>query len=545
MSGVSGAQGVPGAGEGGLGLKPFWCGTYLPPEPMQGLASFPQVVEGLSGAWSGQRGEVLGQADRLAQAVAETLSESGEPGVPGVLDPLLVRRVADAVGQTYDPEHGGFGGGPGAAPKFPQPAIPAFLLALQLDSGSDTLWQKIEHTLDRMARGGIYDQAGGGFHRYSVDTHWLVPHFEKMLYDNGQLAELYANAYAGHPDSGCRDEFGGVAKGICDYVLREMTDPTGMFWSAQDAEVDAQEGLNYLWTPEEIDAAIPDADQAALAKRLYGLDGGPNFQDPHAPEAGPKNVLYLPCSLSQVAEAEGVALSDLRRMRDGINSQLYRARIERDSPGTDDKVLTAWNGMMIAGLAVAGGTLEQPHFLEAAARAADAIAQHLAVPETQGGGLYRTYRGGAAKIPGFLEDYAHYVHGLIQLHRYSGGGPGGDGYLDQAKRYTAMAVDRFARSPGGYYDTRAGQSDLWVRACSLEDGAVPSGNSQMVHNLIDLYELTGDRGYAERAARDLMSFGEALAGRGGSMLHRVHALHRLLAVAPELLDADTGSGVAS
>ena len=139
--GAPGAQGVPGAGEGGLGLKPFWCGTYLPPEPMQGLASFPQVVEGLSGAWSGQRGEVLGQADRLAQAVAETLSESaesggaGEPGVPGVLDSLLVRRVADAVGQTYDPEHGGFGGGPGAAPKFPQPAIPAFLLALQLDSG--------------------------------------------------------------------------------------------------------------------------------------------------------------------------------------------------------------------------------------------------------------------------------------------------------------------------------------------------------------------------------------------------------------------------
>ena len=203
---------TPPPEEGVGGLKPFWCGTYLPPESMQGRPSFPQVLEGLSRAWNEQRDEVLEQAERLADAVTEQL---GAQAQPAAIDPALIQRVANAVTQTYDPEHGGFGGGPGAAPKFPQPATPAFLLALQNDNGSEPLWQKIEHTLDRMARGGMYDQVGGGFHRYSVDTRWLVPHFEKMLYDNGQLAELYAAAYASHPDSDYRYEFGWIAKGIC------------------------------------------------------------------------------------------------------------------------------------------------------------------------------------------------------------------------------------------------------------------------------------------------------------------------------------------
>ncbi|MEM9416602.1 MAG: DUF255 domain-containing protein [Planctomycetota bacterium] len=521
----------PGVGgEGDAGLKPFWCGTYLPPEPMQGMPSFPQVLEGLSRAWGEQRGEVMEQAERLAEGVIEQLSAQAEPGP---IDPALIDRVAHAMVQTYDPEHGGFGGGPGAAPKFPQPAIPAFLLALQADSGIDPLWQKIEHTLDRMARGGMYDQVGGGFHRYSVDSQWLVPHFEKMLYDNGQLAELYAAAYASHPDSDFQYAFGWVAKGICDYVLREMTDPTGAFWSAQDAEVDAQEGLNYLWTPEQFSETLGDASVSGFMVSLYGLGAGPNFQDPHAPDAPPKNVLYLPRTLPQFAADEGLDLGRVRRSRDEANAVLYAARMRRDQPGTDDKVLAAWNGMMIAGLAAVGGTLDEPRYLDAAARAANAIAEHMAIPDDQGGGLYRTYRDGVAKIPGFLEDYAHYVHGLIQLHRYSSNG---DDYLDWAERYTAMAIERFAHEQSGYYDTLADQSDLFVRTRGSYDGAVPSGNSQMVHNLVDLFELTGKREYAERAARDLMSFAVPMRERGGAMLHMVHALHRLRKTAPGILD---------
>ncbi|XAL99705.1 DUF255 domain-containing protein [Phycisphaeraceae bacterium D3-23] len=528
------APGTPGGED--PGLKPFWCGTYLPPEPMQGMPSFSQVLEGLSQAWNEQRGEVLGQAERLAQGVIEQLSEQAEPGP---INPLVLNQAANAMVQTYDPEHGGFGGGPGAAPKFPQPATPTFLLALQTDSGSATLWQKIEHTLDRMARGGMYDQVGGGFHRYSVDTHWLVPHFEKMLYDNGQLAELYANAYASHPDSDFQYEFGWTAKGICDYVLREMTDPTGAFWSAQDAEVDAQEGLNYLWTPEQVRETLGDPTMAGFVESLYGLGAGPNFQDPHAPDAPPKNVLYLPRPLAKFAADERLDLERVRQSRDEANAALYEARMQRDQPGTDDKVLTAWNGMMIAGLAAVGGTLDEPSYLEAAARAANAIAEHLAIPDdpgsTSGGGLYRTYRDGVAKIPGFLEDYAHYVHGLIQLHRYS---PNGDDYLDWAERYTAFAIEHFAHDNGGYYDTLADQQDLFVRTRGTYDGAVPSGNSQMIHNLVDLFELTGNRDYAERAARDLMSFATPMRQRGGAMMHMLHALHRLMKAAPGVLDTD-------
>ncbi len=534
-----------GAGADDPGLRPFWCATYLPPAPMQGMPGFPQVLEALSGAWHAQRTEVLEQAERLADGVGESLSESA---APGPIDPVLIPRIANAVVQTYDPEHGGFGGGPGAAPKFPQPATPAFLLALQRDSDSDSgsggeaLWRKIEHTLDRMARGGMYDQVGGGFHRYSVDAQWLVPHFEKMLYDNGQLAELYATAYASHPDSEHHDWFGWIALGIGDYVLREMTDPTGMFWSAQDAEVDAQEGLNYLWTPEQVRAALPDEPDAAFAVALYGIQAGPNFQDPHAPDAPPMNVLYLPQTLDRFIAEQGATLEQVRETRDRINAGLYQARSRRKQPGTDDKVLTGWNGMMIAGLAAAGGTLGEPRFLDAASRAADAIAEHMAVPDRQGGGLYRTYRAGNAKIPGFLEDYAHYVHGLIQLHRYRSSSTV---YLDLAERYTEMAIERFAHEQGGYYDSLADQQDLFVRTRGTYDGAVPSGNSQMVHNLVDLYELTGKREHAQRAARDLMSFATPMRERGGAMIHMVHALHRLMQAAPGVMPITAAPGQGS
>ncbi|MFI4861003.1 MAG: DUF255 domain-containing protein [Phycisphaerales bacterium JB063] len=530
----------PGAsGEGTAGLKPFWCGTYLPPQPMQGVPSFPQVVEALSRAWHEQRSEVLEQAQRLAEGVVDQLSESAKPAA---IDPRVIHQAAHAMVQTYDPEHGGFGGGPGAAPKFPQPAIPAFLLALQVDSGNEALWQKIEYTLDRMARGGMYDQVGGGFHRYSVDTQWLVPHFEKMLYDNGQLAELYANAYESHPGSEHRNTFGWIAKGICDYILREMTDPAGMFWSAQDAEVDAQEGLNYLWTPAQVRAAL-DSDQSDRAMRLYGLDHGPNFQDPHAPDAEPKNVLYLPTPLAKLATELGLPVDALREQRDAINAALLEVRGQRDQPGTDDKVLTAWNGMMIAGLATVGGALDEPRFLAAASRAADAVAKHLAIPQDENnpplpGGLYRTYRDGVAKIPGFLEDYAHYVHGLIQLHRHS---EQSNHYLDWAQHYTAFAVEHFAHEQGGYYDTLADQGDLFVRTRNTYDGAVPSGNSQMIHNLVDLFELTGNRDFAQRAARDLRSFAGPMQGRGGAMVHMLHAMHRLILAAPGLLDTEDQS----
>lgn len=521
------------------GLRPFWCGTYIPPEPMHGMASFPQVLSGLSNAWLTQRSVVIEQADQVADIVQQQLSADA---APTPIDLGIIDQCVAQIASTHDAEHGGFGD----APKFPQPTTTALLLAVQQRTGDETLGKMIEHALDRMARGGMFDQIGGGFHRYSADEKWLVPHFEKMLYDNGQLAELYIDFYGTIEDEQSAYPFGWVAKEICDYVIREMTDETGAFWSAQDAEVDGHEGGNYLWTPEQIDAAFGDNTiRAALAKLMYGVDLGPNFTDPHVPDAEPTNVLFLPDSLETMVSERGLGLDYLRRERNRINHDLLTARDQRPQPATDDKVLTSWNGMMIAGFAKVGAALGQPHFIEAAARSADAILAHLAVPEDQGGGLYRSFRDGAAQIPAFLDDYAHFIHGLLALHRYS---DADDNYLDHAVRLTGIVIERFAHEHGGYYDTLADQPDLFVRTRSSYDGAVPTGNSQMIHNLIDLAEMTGDHAYAQRAGRDLQSFASALARQSVGMTHMIHALLKLLETAPQTLEledtADAQSGVA-
>jgi uncharacterized protein YyaL (SSP411 family) len=518
------------------GLKPFWCGTYLPPEPMHGRPSFPQVLEALFEAWQTRRDEVLEQADKLADAVKRTLASEEEQ--PGPLDAEPVTAAARALLGTYDDEHGGFGGRPGQGPKFPQPSNLSFLFAVLQNNKSPDIAEALAYSLDRMARGGICDQVGGGFHRYSVDEQWLVPHFEKMLYDNGQLLGVYTRALTHErgrdlPNDNRLAFYDRVLRETADYVLREMTDDTGAFHSAQDAEVNAREGQNYLWTAEQIGDALDDPELSELALRMYGVDQGPNFQDPHAPDAAPANVLYLPKPLPELAEELGLSRDQLLARREQINAALYRVRQRRDQPGTDDKVLVGWNGLMIQGLAEAGAALNEPRYLEAAGRAADAILQHMDDPASEGG-LLRTMRAGQAKVPAFLEDYALFVAGLIALHRAEARG---ERRLDQARCYVDTAERRFATGHGGYYDTLADQDDLFVRVRSSYDGAVPTGNAVMIHNLIDLYELTGARDHLDRAVRDLRSFAEPLRQRGGAMIHMQHALLRALEHAADALNA--------
>jgi len=527
---------VSGVNAVSRGLKPFWCGTYLPPEPMHGRPSFPQVLDALHEAWRTRRDEVLEQAEKLADAVRRTLASEQEQ--PGPLDTEPVTAAARALLGTYDEEHGGFGGRPGQGPKFPQPSNLAFLFAVLENNRSPEIAEALAYTLDRLARGGIYDQVGGGFHRYSVDEQWLVPHFEKMLYDNGQLLCVYARALTDErgrdlPDDNRLALYDRVLRETADYVLREMTDPTGAFHSAQDAEVNAREGQNYLWTAEQIGDAIEDAELAELALRLYGVDQGPNFQDPHAPDAPPVNVLYLPKPLHALAEELGLTRNQLLAKREQINAALYQVRQRRDQPGTDDKVLVGWNGLMIQGLAEAGAVLNEPRYIEAAGQAADAILHHMDDPASEGG-LLRTMRAGEAKMPAFLEDYAHFIAALLALHRAEARG---DRRLDQARCYVDAAVRRFATGHGGYYDTLADQADLFVRVRSSYDGAVPTGNAAMTHNLIDLFELTGSREYLDRAVRDLRSFAEPLRQRGGAMIHMQHALLRALGHDADALSA--------
>lgn len=523
----------PGAAdEDDPGLKPFWAGTYVPPQPMHGMPGFPQLLEGLASAWADQRQGVTAQAHRVAKAVSQHLEHRDLAGPVGA---DLVHQVAGQLLQTYDPNHAGFGG----APKFPQPANLSFLLTAYVQNQDPHLYKAIAHTLDRMARGGMYDQVGGGFHRYSVDAMWLVPHFEKMLYDNGQLLEVYAAAIAHAADDAARQQYARVIRETCEYVLREMTDASGAFWSAQDAEVNAHEGGNYIWTPSEIEQAIDDPQLAALALKMYGLTQGTNFQDPHIPGAPPVNVLYLPVSLAELADEMGVSRDQLHAQRSEINNRLKRARDTRDQPGTDDKVIVSWNGLAIAGLAKTGSTLNEQRYIAAAGRAADAIVAHMSDGET---GLLRTMRNGDAKIPAFFEDYAFFVHGLIELHRAH---PDQQRWRDLAIKYTEAAIDRFQAEDGSYFDTLESQGDLFVRLRSTYDGAIPCGNSQMAHNLLDLYELTQDRQYLNLAARCVRSFGRSLREQGAGMIHMHHALMRGLAVRQGLFEEDATAGVLS
>jgi uncharacterized protein len=494
------------------GLRPFYAGTYFPATAKYaGMPSFPQVLEGLAGAYRERRAEVLEQAETLADAVRERVVAAFEPTRVGE------RHVADAAMQLlkiHDRVRGGFGG----APKFPQPVYLDLLLAVRGAGDEETraaVDAALRRTLDAMALGGMNDQVGGGFHRYTVDDKWLVPHFEKMLYDQAQLASVYARAAAVYDDA----FFARVAAKTIEYVLREMTGPDGLFFSAQDAEVNQREGQNYLWTPEEVRATLPGED-GAFAVRLYGLHAGPNFRDPHHPDEPASNVLFL---------AERPA--DWARI-DRVNAALYDVRARRDQPGLDDKSLASWNGMMIGSLAVCGRVLNRPDFLRAGERAAEALLRRMRTPD---GGLLRSLREGRGSIPAVFEDYAFVAAGLMELHA-AGGGTDGP-FLRASEEIVAAAEARFADPvSGGYFDTLAGRSDLFVRARSVYDGAVPSGVGVMIHALIDLFRATGQDRSAQRAAAALRSVSGFISRSPLGASNSTRALLRMLSTARAAFD---------
>lgn len=507
-----------------LGLLPFYAGTYFPPIPTGNMPGFDQVLRAVADAWRLRRADVLAQARQIAQAVREHLEQPPSPSAA----PLNAQMVQDAVSsllRTFDHAHGGFG----SAPKFPQPPSLRFLLQVYRENRDDDLRHALTHTLDRMARGGLFDQIAGGFHRYSVDEHWLVPHFEKMLYDQGQLLELYGHAQQIMPLDGDPDFFARILRQTADYLLRSMTDPTGAFASAQDAEVAGREGAPYVWIPEAFAAAIPDPALTRRARQMYGLDHGPNFRAPHHPDAPPSNVLYLPRSLPELAQNWKLPLSDVVSLKQHIDHRLLAARDRLPQPMTDDKILASWNGLAIAGLAVASQVLTEPSYAEAAARAADAILRHMT---SNDGSLYHMMHTGTPSVPGFLEDYAHLSHGLIELHRATGDVR----WLREATRLTDLAADRFRG-----FDTVPGQADLFARPRSRFDGALPSARSQLVHNLLDIYASTREQRFVQTAAAELCSLSPDLQQHAPAMPHMVHALFRILHLAPEFFETRTPS----
>jgi len=483
-------------------LKPFFAGTYFPPRDAMGRPGFPRVLAALREAWALRRTEVLQQAEAIAEAMREHLEAGAAGPVP---DRSAVDAAQAALAARFDPAWGGFT----QAPKFPSPANLFFLL----DRAEDEEARKmLVVTLDRMARGGLQDQLAGGFHRYSTDGSWLVPHFEKMLYDNASLAWLYAEADRLAPEQG----FAAVARATLDFVLAELTGPEGGFLSAIDAETDGHEGAYYTWTAEELRESLTPADHARLAA-VYGFEDAPNFEDE-------RYVLHLPEPLRERARASGLTEEELRRRLEPGRRALLAARAQRPRPLVDDKVLTDWNGLMIGAMARAGEVLGEGRYVDASRRAAEFLLAKLVDPVS--GTLLHAWRAGRAQIAAFLDDHAFLICGLLRLRAATGDAR----WQGEAARLQAEQESRLGdRESGGYFAAGEDPSVLY-RPKPAYDGAVASGNGVAALNLLELAGLTGEAGYRERAEAALAAFGEGMAGAPLAHVTLLRAVPRLSAV---------------
>jgi uncharacterized protein YyaL (SSP411 family) len=463
-------------------LKPFYAGTYYPPDDRYGRPGFPRVLAGVSEAWRTRRDSVLEQAEAVASAMREQMTPAAAPRLPaaGAADATQAQ-----LSRRFDRQRGGFGG----APKFPSPANLFFLL--DRASRDTDAREMLVVTLDGMARGGIHDQIGGGFHRYSTDAEWLVPHFEKMLYDNASLARLYAAAAPLAPELG----FARVARATLDFVLAELTGPEGGFLSAIDAETDGHEGVYYTWTREELESVL-DAEAFRLLAPVYGFDGAPSFE-------GDRYVLHLPEGLEARARALDLAVEELVARLEPGRRALLQARARRPRPLVDDKMLADWSGLMIGAMAEAGRGLDEPRYLDAARRAAEFVLSRLR-PQTPGG-LLHVFRLGEAKVPALLDDYAFLVEGLLALERASGEAR----WLEAAVSLQEEQDRRLGDDAGGYFAAE-GDPRLLFRSKPAYDGAVASGNGIAALNLLELAARTGERAFRERAERVVAAFGEAI-----------------------------------
>jgi uncharacterized protein YyaL (SSP411 family) len=464
------------------GLRPFFAGTYFPPEDRYGRPGFAHVLDDLAAAWKERRAEVEEQAEEMAQAMRRFLEERARPASepPG---PGACWRGVDSLARRCDRQWGGFG----SAPKFPTPSN--LFLLLEMAPERPDAGKMLAATLDAMARGGIYDQLAGGFHRYATDREWKVPHFEKMLYDNGFLLELYAREHARTGDP----QAARVGRETAAFLEREMTSPQGALWSAIDAETGGHEGAYYVWSRAEIVAALGEED-TAFAAPLLGFDGAPFFE-------GDRYVLHLPERWEETARRRRLDPAELLREIAGLRARLLAARGGRPRPATDDKVLAEWNGIAIAGLAAAGRLLGEPGLVTQAVRAAEFVLREM---RPGGGPLLHVWRGGRARIPAYLADYAFLVRGLLALHEATGEAR----WLAAAAELAGEQEARLGDPEGGFFVAGA-SPDLLFRSKDPFDGAVPAANAVAALNAIELAQRQAPGGEARwraQAAAALRAF---------------------------------------
>ena len=462
--------------------RAFFAGTYFPKSRRWGRPGLVDIVPIIGEAWGKRRGEVLRSAEEILRAVAGA-RPAGGPGPDEKLSEATLEEAFRELAAGYDEARGGFGG----APKFPLPHRIGFLLRYWKRSGKSEALEMARATLEAMRRGGVCDQIGFGFHRYSTDADWLVPHFEKMLYDQALLAEVYAQAFLATGE----EAFLRTAAETADYALRDLGAPGGAFFSAEDADSEGEEGRFYLWTVDEVREAL-DPEEAGFAERLFNIEAGGNFAEPGRGRDG-RNILHL---------GRGAEGADGRVA--AVREKLSKARSRRPRPFLDTKVLADWNGLMIAALAAVFRASGETRYLRAADRAADFILERMTAPD---GRLLHVSIGGEARVPAFLDDYAGVVKGLVALYE-AGHDPG---RLERALGLARRAIDLFwDGEEGGFAFAEA--PEVGGRRREVYDGALPSGNAVMLSNLLRLARLTGLAEFEDKASRLAEAFAGDVAG---------------------------------
>lgn len=453
--------------------RPFFAGTYFPKESRFGMIGMDDLCRRIRELWATQRDKVLQSATKILAAVRQIPDE--QPGE--ALDHGVLETAYRQLAQRFDKSNGGFG----EAPKFPTPHNVLFLLRYWKRTNDPAALDMVEATLQSMRRGGIYDHVGYGFHRYSTDADWLVPHFEKMLYDQAMLAMAYIEAY----QATGKEQYARTAEEIFSYVLRDMTSPRGGFYSAEDADSEGEEGKFYVWKLEEIRGLL-DENEAGLFTALYNVNPGGNFREEATGRITGDNIPHMTKTLSQVARDFTLSDEDAEKLIEQARRKLFEAREVRVHPHKDDKILTDWNGLMIAALAKGAKVLDKPQYAQAAGKAADFILETLRGPD---GRLLHRYREGEAGLPAHVDDYAFFIWGLLDLYEATFDVT----YLKHALDLNKEFIKRFWDAQvGGFYFTAEDSEDLIVRKKEIYDGATPSGNSVASLNLLRLGRIAAD-----------------------------------------------------
>jgi uncharacterized protein YyaL (SSP411 family) len=499
--------------------KPFYAGTYFPKTGKMGMPGFLDMIGHIANAWASDRGPLLEASEKITKGIQPRPS-SGSIAELG-LDTL--KKGYDQLAQAFDPKWGGFG----SAPKFPTPHNLTFLLRWHRRNGEANALHMVEKTLDNMRYGGIFDHIGYGFCRYSVDERWLVPHFEKMLYDQAMLTMAYTEAHQATGEA----RHGKVATEILTYVLRDMTAPQGGFYTAEDADSEGEEGLFYVWTPTEIQEHL-GKDLSDLFCRFYDVGPHGNFEDG-------RSILHTRIPLVNFAAQENIEVAELQNLFEEARERLFVAREKRVHPLKDDKILTSWNGLMIAAMAKAYQALGDQAYVDAAAGAASFISNNL---KKDGHRLFRRYRDGDVAYPGYLDDYSNFVWGLIELYEATFE----TSYLEEAINLNHTMIDLFwDETYGGFFYSGKDNEVLIKQSKEIYDGAIPSSNSVAALNLVRLGHLTGDRDLANRAEQLTGTFAKRIKAYPSAYTQFLAALDFIIGPSHEIVIVESQNGKSS